>query len=304
MNRDHRASDPGQRSTPFLFAAVIFVSAFLLFLIQPLIAKYLLPWFGGSQAVWTTCLLFFQVFLLLGYAYAHLLSKWLTLRWQDIVHLVLLFSSFFLLPITPSESAKPILRDDPTWQVLGLLTTSVGFPYFLLSSTGPLLQKWYTYLHPQSSPYRLYALSNAGSLLALVIYPVVIEPTFSRYWQATGWSWGIVLFVAGCSYCAILALKSRTASTSTAKPVVSASAYVPHFRTRMFWLVLPATASVLLLAVTNKLCQEIAVVPFLWVLPLAVYLVSFIICFDRPGWYSRPWFGAALKRDCRRVRRP
>jgi SAM-dependent methyltransferase len=291
MKKMDKESEPRQKGIPLLFAAVIFTSAFLLFLIQPLIAKYLLPWFGGTQAVWTTCLLFFQVFLLLGYTYAHLLTKWLQLRWQVAVHVVLLLSALFLLPITPSENAKHILRGDPTLQIIALLTTTVGFPYFLLSATGPLLQKWYSNVNTGYSPYRLYALSNVGSLLALVLYPVLIEPSLSRHWQALGWSWGVGVFAVACALCAVIVWRQMRNRVNTETPAIQSRQQLPDRRRRMLWIALPATASVLLLAITNKLCQEITVVPFLWVLPLTIYLISFIICFDKPHWYSRLWFG-------------
>jgi len=154
-----------------LFALTIFTGAFLLFQVQPLIGKYILPWFGGSPGVWTTCMLFFQVLLLGGYAYAHLLSRWFKPRTQAIVHLVLLGAALAMLPIIPSNSWKPGGQGNPMLRILALLAANLGLPYFVLSATGPLMQQWFSQIHPGRSPYRLYALSNAGSLLALISYP-------------------------------------------------------------------------------------------------------------------------------------
>lgn len=278
------------------YALTIFTGAFLLFLVQPLIGKYILPWFGGGPGVWTTCMLFFQVLLLGGYAYAHWLTSQLRPRTQALVHLALLGAALALLPITPSDAWKPAAGHDPVSGILLLLTVSVGLPYFVLSSTGPLLQRWFSVRHPGVSPYRLYALSNAGSLLALVSYPFLVEPTLSRPTQAALWSWGMVGFALLCGYCA-WGLRQAPVG-ATAPPIDSPNAgpviAPPSWRRRLLWLALPAVASVLLLAMTNKLCQDVAVIPFLWVLPLSLYLLTFIISFDSPRWYSRRWFGPAL----------
>src|SRR2546426_8834766 len=166
------------------YALTIFTGAFLLFEVQPLIGKYILPWFGGGPGVWTTCLLFFQVLLLGGYAYAHVTSRCLKPRAQAVVHLILLAAALALLPITPSDSWKPRGGGNPTLQILALLAASLGLPYFVLSSTGPLMQQWFSRTNPGVSPYRLYALSNAGSLLALVSLPFFFEPQFTRITQA------------------------------------------------------------------------------------------------------------------------
>src|SRR3954469_14993393 len=150
-----------------LYALTILVSAFLLFQVQPVIAKIILPWFGGSAAVWTTCLLFFQMVLLLGYMYSHAVIRYLKPRAQMVLHVVLLAASAAVLPIYPSASWKPAGGSDPMVGVLGLLAITVGLPYFLLSTTGPLLQAWYARRFHGGMPYRLYALSNAGSMFAL-----------------------------------------------------------------------------------------------------------------------------------------
>ncbi|MBI4546636.1 MAG: fused MFS/spermidine synthase [Ignavibacteriae bacterium] len=306
MQQEHEHTEPKQSGVTLLFALTIFSGAFLLFLVQPLIGKYILPWFGGSQAVWTTCLLFFQVFLLVGYTYAHLLTKWLQRRRQALLHIGLLILSLLFLPVIPSEFWKPTPESNPTWQIITLLTASIGLPYVLLSATSPLIQRWFTYVKTSSSPYRLFALSNVGSLLALVIFPLLLEPSLSRNVQAIGWSWGMGLFALVCSLCAVYVWRSKmnptTVNTSTDAVVQTrtlasdevAKLKAPDVRTRTLWFALPASASIMLLATTNKLCQDIAVVPFLWVVPLILYLLSFVICFDKPSWYSRLWFGIGL----------
>src|SRR6185503_7177724 len=198
------------------YALSIFTGAFLLFQVQPLIGKYILPWFGGGPGVWTTCLLFFQTLLLGGYAYAHFSSTKLTPKRQAIVHMVLLLLALALLPITPSESWKASVAGNPTWQILFLLTATIGLPYFVLSSTGPLMQQWFSYTNPGVSPYRLYALSNVGSLLALLSYPAFFEVRFSRHTQATMWSIGLVLFVIFCGVCARQVWRRATTATAPA----------------------------------------------------------------------------------------
>jgi hypothetical protein len=288
------------------YALAIFSGAFLLFQVQPLIGKYILPWFGGGPGVWTTCMLFFQLLLLGGYAYAHFTSRWLRPRPQAIVHLVLLVAALAFLPITPSDSWKPRGGENPTLQILALLSVSLGLPYFVLSSTGPLMQQWFSRENPQRSPYRLYALSNVGSLLALLTYPFYVENHFTRKAQATFWACGLVVYVVCAGWCAIRLLRSTNSvgGVSSAEggsaqgvPDNKAKAFVSalHFRletqptllSRLLWLLLPACATALLLAITNKICQDVAVIPFLWVLPLALYLLTFIICFDSPRWYVR-----------------
>jgi hypothetical protein len=293
-----------------LFALTIFTGAFLLFQVQPLIAKYILPWFGGGPGVWTTCMLFFQLLLLGGYAYAHLISRWLKPRAQAIVHLVLLVSALALLPIIPSDAWKPTGGENPVPRILALLLVTVGLPYFVLSTTGPLMQQWFSRANPSRSPYRLFALSNAGSLLALVSYPFFFETHFTRKAQASFWGWGLLAFVLCCGFCAVRlwrshspGLKSKVqrgesesgltedAPLSSPAPAINSQ---PSTLNYFLWLLLPACASTLLLATTNKMCQDVAVIPFLWVAPLAIYLVSFIISFDSPRWYRRLPYTVAL----------
>src|SRR5215471_6362567 len=193
-----------------LYALTIVVSAFLLFQVQPVIAKIILPWFGGSAAVWTTCLLFFQMVLLLGYLYAHATIRYLKPRMQMLVHAGLLLVSAAVLPIYPSAGWKPYGDQDPSLRILGLLAVTVGLPYFLLSTTGPLLQAWYARRFKGAMPYRLYALSNAGSMFALLSYPVLFEPFYTTRQQSTIWSAAYVAFAA---LCALTAFRSGTAAT-------------------------------------------------------------------------------------------
>lgn len=286
------------------FAGPIFLGALLLFAVQPILARAILPWFGGSPAVWTTCMLFFQVVLLLGYAYAHALCRGLRPRTQAAVHLALLALALAWLPLVPDAGWKPTAAGDPTWRILGLLGTSVGLPYLLLCATGPLLQSWFARVHPGRSPYRLYALSNAGSVLALVGYPVALEPALGTRAQAQAWSAGFGAFVLLCGAVAWGQWRRAGGGGEAAAPVPlpatdppdppAGAEAPPGAAYHLLWLGLAACPSVLLLAVTNQVCQEVAVIPFLWVLPLTLYLVSLIVCFATDRWSHRGWWTGAL----------
>jgi SAM-dependent methyltransferase len=267
-----------------LYAFTILVSAFLLFQVQPVIAKIILPWFGGSAAVWTVCMLFFQLVLLLGYLYAHAVIRYLKPRMQMVVHTVVLAASAVVLPVYPHVSWKPAPGDEPTMRILGLLAVTIGLPYFMLSTTGPLLQAWYARRFKGSMPYRLYALSNAGSMFALLSYPVLFEPMFTTHQQAGMWSVGYGLFVV---LCAVTAIRSGNAAAADLVAEVEDAVPKPSPKQYLMWLLLPAMASVLLLAITNHLSQNVAAIPFLWVLPLSIYLLTFILCFEGSGWYRR-----------------
>jgi SAM-dependent methyltransferase len=272
----------------FAFALTIFLGAFLLFQVQPLIGKYILPWFGGGTGVWTACLLFFQTGLLGGYAYAHLLSRWFKPRSQVSLHGLLLVGALASLPIIPADAWKPRGEGDPTLHIFGMLTVCLGLPYVVLSSTGPLVQHWFSRTHPGVSPYRLYALSNVGSLLALVSFPFFFETHFSRVLQARLWGWGLAAYAVACGVCAWKVWRSNPGQGVSVRATGSAALESrPSAFDRLLWLLWPACASALLVATTNKLCQDVAVVPFLWVLPLALYLLTFIITFDNPRWYRR-----------------
>jgi hypothetical protein len=286
-------------------AATIFVSAFLLFQVQPIISKMILPWFGGSPAVWTTCVLFFQLVLLAGYGYAHALIRYVSPARQGVVHGLLLALAIFTLPITPTEWWKPRDGSLPALRILFLLAAKVGLPYFLLSSSGPLVQAWFARVYPRTSPYRLYALSNVGSLLALLSYPFLFEPLLGTTTQ--GWMWSSVFL----GFALLAGLLGWRVSKLMSEPSLNLDPEAPNSElplpkreskpaeeianpsnSLMFgWIALPALASMLLLATTNHLCQDIAVVPVLLVVPLALYLISFILCFDSEIWYQRKFWG-------------
>jgi hypothetical protein len=273
-------------------AITILVSAFLLFQVQPLISKLILPWFGGSPAVWTTCMLFFQVVLFAGYTYAHLMSKLLTPRWQAVVHIGLLAAALCTLPIAPDPSWKPTDPSHPTLRILALLAANVGLPYFALSSTGPLVQAWWSRAFPDRSPYRLYALSNFGSLLALLSYPFLFERAFDVVLHSKLWSLGFALFVLPCAVAALW-LRARRGFAASEPTGGDDHGKPPSLVTRALWLGLPACATLMLLATTNHVCQQVAVVPFLWVVPLSLYLITFIVAFDHERWYLRRIYGIA-----------
>ncbi|MGH6609880.1 MAG: hypothetical protein ACRECQ_06470, partial [Burkholderiaceae bacterium] len=274
------------------YAGTIFLSAFLLFLVQPIIAKQILPWFGGSSAVWTTALVFFQSVLLAGYAYADLTTR-IGLRRQTLLHIGLLAASLLTLPILASADWQPRGDEEPIVRILLLLAVTIGLPYFLLSSTTPLLQSWYWQRFRSVVPYRLFALSNFASLLALLGFPFLLEPWFDLV--ELGWSWSIAygIFVLICTATAWNSLAAARGSVE-ARPVSHTAAPTPSWLTQFTWLALAAMASIMLLAVTNHVTQNIASVPFLWVMPLSIYLLSFILTFDHPRWYQRWFFIVAL----------
>ena len=277
-----------------LFAATVFLSAFLLFQIQPMVAKMILPWFGGSSSVWSTCMVFFQLELLLGYLYVHWLHETLAPRRQTLVHVVLLLLSLATLPVVADPSWKDTAQANPTLNVLGVLATAVGLPYLLLSTTGPLMQAWYARAFTGVMPYRLYALSNLASMLALLSYPVLVEPFLEVQAQSWGWSAGYALFVVACGATALRSWRMVSPEREATVSAARADIPRPSWRECLLWIGLAMTASTLLLAMTRHLTQDVAPVPFLWVLPLALYLASFILCFDAPRYYVRPLFLAAL----------
>jgi hypothetical protein len=284
-----------------LYAITIFLSAFLLFQVQPLIAKIILPWFGGSAAVWAAALLFFQLSLLAGYAYAHALIKMTKARTQLLVHGTLLLASCALLPIMPNVTWKPTAIGDPTLRILELLAATIGLPYFLLSSTSPLLQAWYVRRTGSSVPYRLFSLSNFGSFLALLSFPFVVEPNLASRQQAYFWSAAYVAFAA---LCLITAWVSREAASPepaavAASPVIrEKSGERPTGLQLLLWVSLAACASTLLVSITNHMSQNVAPIPLLWVVPLAIYLLTFILAFESDRVYQRwiflPWVAPAL----------
>ncbi len=291
MLDDHR-----NNLTDLLMAAVyglaVFLSAFLLFAVQPLIGKYILPWFGGSPEVWTMCMLCFQILLLAGYAYAHLnISK--TPRWLGAsLHIALLLTALALLPIVPSAALKPTGSDNAMFAVLLTIVVSAGVPFFVLAATGPLIQAWYSTTRKGKEPYRLYSLSNAGSLIALLSYPFLVEPALTRAQQARLWGWGLALFAGICAACALWYWKKGQNNHSPVDEPPAATRITASVKA--LWAALPFGASVTLLAITNQVSQDITVVPIFWVGPLSLYLLSFIICFHHERWYARNFWVCAF----------
>lgn len=264
------------------------MGAFLLFQVQPVISKFILPWFGGSPGVWTTCMLFFQVVLFGGYSYAHLLSR-ARPRTQAWVHGLALLAAVLCLPIIPNAALKPTGAEEPVARILWLLLRTVGLPYLVLSATSPLVQVWFSHQYPHRSPWRLYSLSNIGSLTALLTYPVLIETRWDVEMQTKLWSYGFGFFAVLMFACAWSNRRhwALNVPEADAHPHAETHAGKPTWLRRLLWMALPGFASLMLLATTNHVCQDVAVIPFLWVIPLSLYLLSFIICFDHPRWYLR-----------------
>lgn len=259
----------------FLFASTLFLSAALLMMIQPLCARLMLPVLGGTPNVWNTCMLFFQTGLLLGYGYAHWNARWLMNRWTVIVQIVLLTAGFWLLPIhVPRPPGPP---EQPLFWLLGTLGAAIAVPYVVLAGTGPLLQRWFA-AGDFGNPYFLYAASNAGSFAGLLAYPLAIEPWLTLGEQSDGWRWGYVVLMAMTVACGIAIRKSSA-------PVVLAPSERSHSETpigwqqRLRWLLLALTPSSLLLSVTNYVTSDLAAVPLLWIVPLALYLLTFTLAF-------------------------
>ncbi len=278
---------PSDRWGPPLFAAACFASAFLIFLVQPMVGKRILPWFGGAPAVWTLCLAFYQTTLFAGYAYAHLVIRYVRPAFQLPLHGLLLVGALFALPVLPVAAWTPAGGSEPSRAILAMLSFHVGLPFLALAATGPLVQAWFARRYPNRSPYPLYAVSNAGSLLAMLSYPFVLEPRLPL--STTGRLWAVAFVATGLGVLACARLAGRSApgpqrsleypADDTPQPPRLAAARVA------LWFLLAGCAVVLLMGVTNDLCLDVASIPFLWILPLSVYLVSFILCFrsDRPN---------------------
>ncbi len=282
-----------------LYALTVFVSAFLLFLVQPVIAKQILPWFGGSAAVWTTCLVFFQCMLLAGYFYADWTTRKLSPRNQALLHVGLIIVAIALLPIIPDAAWKPTGAEEPGMRILLLLAATIGLPYFLISTTSPLVQAWFSKSYPGRSPYRLFALSNLASMIALLGYPFLFEPWITTQQQAMSWSIGFGVFGLLVAASAWLGLSGLTTGPKIAAMTDSATGAArlteaPPRRDKLTWIALSALGSVLLLAISNHLTQNISSIPLMWVVPLAIYLLTFILCFDAKdaasSWYQRSLF--------------
>ena len=293
-----------------LYAATILVSSFLLFLVQPIIAKQILPWFGGTAAVWTTCLVFFQLALLAGYTYSDLSNR-LKPKPQTTIHIVLLLVSLAALPIVAGAGWKPAGDEDPLWRILGLLTATIGLPYFMLSTTGPLVQSWFAREHTDPATakrvYRFFALSNLGSLAGLLAYPFAIEMWVPTHTQAVGWSTGYGLFVLLCIGSALRARNAKEIGKAPAPEALmgagigemtAVEALPPRLSDYLLWFTFAALASLMLLSVSNHISQNVASIPFLWVLPLTLYLLTFVLVFEgrsgRGFYVRRFWLGPTL----------
>ena len=297
-------SDQKQSNIMIPYAICIFLSAFLLFLIQPILSKALLPWFGGGPSVWSSAMLFFQVALTGGYAYSNWLVMKKSRKAQTTIHLslmtlsVLLLACFWIVwssPITPSAAWKPVTITQPFFQILLLLTVSAGLPFFLLSANSPLMQAWSLRLNPPGAPYWLYSLSNVGSILGLLIYPIVVEPLLSRPWQERIWSGGYLVFACLVVINAIRAQSSLSANTTDDQGHCTRRLRKSRVKGRSSpWVLLSALGSLMLLAVTNTLTQEVAATPFLWVLPMTIYLLTFVLTFSSKQWYQRGFFTTLL----------
>jgi len=272
-----------------LFALTIFLGAFLLFQLQPMMGRILLPWFGGASAVWTTCLLFFQAVLLVGYIYAHTVAVRCRPGAQSAIHIALLLASLLaLLFASPERIWNGLESQPPVAQVLLILGLTIGLPYMVLASTSPLCQYWHHSVFPHGGAYRLYAVSNAGSLLGLLSYPLVVERLLPVAGQRKLWLILFCLFSLLNLCCLAWVIKSAGNRRDGQETTPQRSA-APDARDVVWWLIFAALGSGTLLAITNQMTHEIAVVPFLWVLPLSLYLITFIICFHRESWYDRRW---------------
>jgi len=293
MREENAATSPAETpgsvhggASAFLPACVVALGAVLLFTVEPLAGKALLPWFGGVPAVWMVCMLFFQGALLAGYAYAHVISSRLGRRWQTRLHLALLALSLLWLPPLLSPAWAPKDAAVPGLGILMRLAVMLGLPFVLLATSAPLAQLWHKTFRPDSSPYRLYALSNGAALLALAAYPFLIEPRLALREQAVLWS-ALYALYALCAGTAVWALRR---SAPPAHEASAESGEAPRGARQLLWFFAPFLGSVLLLAVTAEITQDVAVVPFLWLLPLAVYLLSYILCFEGSGWYLRRYY--------------
>src|SRR3954469_1424177 len=258
---ENSPSTPTNRGLALVYAATIFTSAFLLFQIQPMISKAILPWFGGTPTVWTVCLLFFQTLLFAGYAYAHFTSAWLRPSQQAGLHVLVLIAALALLNVLPDSTLQPRGDADPPTAILTILAVTIGLPYLVLSATGPLLQAWFARSLPGRTPYRLYALSNVGSLLALLSYPFLFEREFDLTWQAHLWSFGFIAFAFLCAFAA-WRMRSVQEAVGQAVPDTSPQSQAqpdllettePRPGQYLMWLLLPAFASVVLMATTNHI---------------------------------------------------
>ena len=274
-----------------LYIITIFTGAGLLFLVQPMTARLMLPMLGGGPAVWTTCMLFFQTLLLAGYLYAHLLTSRLRLGWQVGVHAVVLTSALTAAALVSPPESAPAPGEWPVPWLLGALLTTVGPAFFAVSTAGPLLQRWFSGIgHRRSAnPYFLYAASNAGSLLGLLAYPFVVEPALGLSEQRGVWTVGFGWFVAMAVACGVAAVVLGGRGRVAGAAVIEEPAPRVTWRQRGRWVFLAFVPSSLMIGVTSYLSTDIAVFPLLWVIPLGLYLLSFMVAFGRFGARMAGW---------------
>ncbi len=284
-----------------LFSTTLFISAALLFWVQPMVAKLLLPLLGGTPAVWNVCLVFFQALLLVGYAYSHFSSRYLGIRWQAGLHLLLLLMAAFALPmIIPDKAAQSLpTQSNPSLWLFGVLLTVVGLPFFIVATTSPLLQRWFSMTgHPSANdPYFLYSASNLGSLVALLGYPLGVEPNLRL--QQQGWAWacgyGILIFLISCCGLTVWNIKPRSKSaTGPSAPLDRNRSAIISGKSRFRWIAFGFIPSSLMLGVTSYITTDIASIPLLWVIPLALYLLSFTLVFARKPLLPHHWMTRAL----------
>jgi spermidine synthase len=290
-------SQAGQLPMALLYSAALFLSALILFVIQPMFTKMILPLLGGTPAVWNTAVMFFQAMLLAGYVYAHLLSRLERVGWQVLIHTVVLAAGFLFLPIHLGWSQSPSAGTHPVAWLVALLTVSIGVPFFAVSATAPLLQRWFSrsgHIHA-SDPYFLYVASNIGGLLALLAYPVVIEPLFGLTVQSRAWTAGYALLAFTILLCAVsLRAKPRRWGCAASAPVSADTAASGlsdkiTWTRRAHWVALSFVPSALLLAVTLHISTDVASAPFLWIAPLSLYMLSFIVVFARRPILRHKW---------------
>jgi len=275
-----------------LFVAAILSSSFLIFLVQPMVGKRILPWFGGTPSVWTLCLEFYQTALFLGYAYAHVLIRYASPKAQILIHAAVIGVAILILPVLPGESWQSAGFANPTSSILAMLGTSVALPFMALASTGPLVQAWFARVYPDRSPYPLYAVSNVGSFAALLAYPFLFEPHLPLSTTGTYWSLAFTMTAVAVIACAVIARNAGAevevevdpldeSGPRATLPESTSVDYIgrPDALHISLWILLPGSGVILLMGVTNSICLDIASVPFLWILPLATYLFTFILCF-------------------------
>ncbi|HEV3341043.1 MAG TPA: hypothetical protein VG125_11825, partial [Pirellulales bacterium] len=270
-----------------LFAATLFAASALLFLVEPMVGKMLLPYFGGAPAVWNTCLAFYQAALLAGYAYAHALTRWRRSGGQLVVHVAILALPWLVLPLAVRHDWAPNGGANPTLALVGILCTTVVLPFFVVASTAPLLQQWFasTQHRHAADPYYLYAASNAGSMLGLVAYPALVEPNLELGDQSRLWAAGYALLMVLVVACVVAVWRQRPSTADDGPPApapgTTRPVAPPSLPLRLRWIALAFVPSSLLLGVTSYLSTDVSPVPLIWVVPLALYLLSFILVFTR-----------------------